>query len=143
MSKVIYPSLREKPVLVSGGVSGIGEAIMRSFGSRAPASAPLIYWKKPVHRSPTVAICRLDRSTLVSERGAWANIPPRCNATGPSASVRASTAPATRSNGSSTGPNSVGGLRRATTNSPPITWPSFSSHRSGDSCVLISPRSSL
>jgi D-xylose 1-dehydrogenase len=34
MSKAIYPSLKEKPVLVSGGASGIGEAIVRSFGAQ-------------------------------------------------------------------------------------------------------------
>jgi D-xylose 1-dehydrogenase len=34
MLKAIYPDLKEKPVLISGGASGIGEAIVRNFGSQ-------------------------------------------------------------------------------------------------------------
>jgi D-xylose 1-dehydrogenase len=34
MLNAIYPCLKEKPVLISGGASGIGEAIVRSFGSQ-------------------------------------------------------------------------------------------------------------
>jgi len=34
MSKAIYPSLNEKPVLISGGASGIGAAIVRGFGAQ-------------------------------------------------------------------------------------------------------------
>jgi len=52
MSKAIYPSLKEKPVLVSGGASGIGEAIVRSFGSQGARVGFVDHWKKPVHRSP-------------------------------------------------------------------------------------------
>lgn len=34
MLNAIYPSLKDKPVVISGGASGIGEAIVRSFGSQ-------------------------------------------------------------------------------------------------------------
>jgi NAD(P)-dependent dehydrogenase (short-subunit alcohol dehydrogenase family) len=34
MSNAIYPSLKDKPVVISGGASGIGEAIVRSFGAQ-------------------------------------------------------------------------------------------------------------
>lgn len=34
MLKAIYPCLKEKAVVISGGASGIGEAIVRSFGSQ-------------------------------------------------------------------------------------------------------------
>ncbi len=34
MLSAMYPSLKDKPVLISGGASGIGEAIVRSFGSQ-------------------------------------------------------------------------------------------------------------
>ena len=53
MSKAIYPSLKEKPALVSGGARR--ESAKRLCGvseRRARASASLIYWKKLVHRSP-------------------------------------------------------------------------------------------
>ena len=61
-------------------------------------------------------------------------------ATSPSVSARTSTVRATWSNGSSIGSNSVGGSRRATTNSQPTTWPSFNSHQYGCGFVLMSPR---
>ena len=61
-------------------------------------------------------------------------------ATSRSASARISTEPATWSNGSSIRSNSVGGSRRATTNSRPTTWPSSSSHQYGCGCALMSPR---
>lgn len=32
MLNAVYPCLKDKPVLISGGASGIGEAIVRSFG---------------------------------------------------------------------------------------------------------------
>ena len=34
MLNAIYPCLKQKPVLISGGASGIGEALVRSFGSQ-------------------------------------------------------------------------------------------------------------
>ncbi len=34
MMHAIYPSLKEKPVLISGGASGIGEALVRKFASQ-------------------------------------------------------------------------------------------------------------
>lgn len=34
MLHAIYPCLKEKPVLISGGASGIGEALVRNFGSQ-------------------------------------------------------------------------------------------------------------
>ncbi len=34
MTTAIYPCLKNKPILISGGASGIGEAIVRSFGSQ-------------------------------------------------------------------------------------------------------------
>jgi D-xylose 1-dehydrogenase len=34
MPNAIYPSLKDKPVVISGGASGIGEAIVRSFAAQ-------------------------------------------------------------------------------------------------------------
>ena len=34
MTNAVYPCLKEKPVLISGGASGIGEAIVKSFAAQ-------------------------------------------------------------------------------------------------------------
>jgi transposase len=78
--------------------------------------------------------------TLATEKGAWANIPPRSNRNDPTA--RISIEPGIRSSGSSTRSSTAAGLQRATTGSPLTTLPSYSSHRSGYGCVLMSPRPS-
>jgi transposase len=79
---------------------------------------------------------------LVTKRRAWANIPPRSIATSRSALARIYTERAIWSNGSSIRSNNVGESRRATTSSPPTTWPSSSSHQYGCGSALMSPRPS-
>ena len=80
---------------------------------------------------------------LAAARGVWANIPPRRIATIQSASARISTVLGIWSSGSSTRSSSVGGSRRATTNSRPTTSPSSSLRQSGYGCALMSPRPSF
>ena len=88
---------------------------------------------------------------LATKKRAWANIPPRSNRNDPIcfspylfrfASAHIYTVRVTWSNGSSIRSSSVGGSRRATTNSRPTTWPSSSSHQYGCGCALMSPRPS-
>jgi transposase len=79
---------------------------------------------------------------LAAEKGAWANIPPRCNRSDPICSARISTALGTWSSVSSTRSSTVAGLQRAMTSSPLTILPSFNSHRSGYGCALMSPRPS-
>ena len=77
---------------------------------------------------------------LVSERGAWANIPPRCNRNEPICFsphlYRARNLVERFFNRI----KHVGGSRRATIYSRPTTWPSFSSHQYDCGSALMSPR---
>jgi transposase len=78
---------------------------------------------------------------LAYERGAWANIPPRCNRNEPICFSPHLYRARNLVNGSSTG--SIGGLRRATTNLRPTTPSSFSSHQYGCGSALMTPRPRL
>jgi transposase len=77
---------------------------------------------------------------LAARKGALANIPPRCNRSERFASARISIEPAIWSNGSSIRSSIVGELQRATTSWRRTTSLSFSLHRSGYGCALMSPR---
>ena len=79
---------------------------------------------------------------FVTERGAWANIPPKRNAKTQSASAPISTATATGSSGSSTKSSSAGASRHDTTSSPPTISPSSSSPASAYGCAFMSARPS-
>ncbi len=51
-SLAIYPSLAGKTVFVSGGASGIGEAIVRAFAGKAPRSVSSISCRRRARRLP-------------------------------------------------------------------------------------------
>jgi transposase len=78
--------------------------------------------------------------TLATEKGAWANIPPRSNRNTPTCFrpylYRARNLVERFFNKSST----AAGLQRATTSSPPTTLPSCNLLRSGYGCAFMSPR---
>src|SRR5665213_1360067 len=80
---------------------------------------------------------------LVSQYGAWANIPPKRNRTGQFASAATSTALVIWSSGSSTRSSGVGGSQLATTSSQQTISPSSSLRQSGYGCALMSPRPSI
>src|ERR1700760_4982467 len=79
---------------------------------------------------------------LAMKKGSWANIPPKSNRSDPICFSPYLYVLATRSSGSSTGSSNVVVWRRATTDWPPTTLPSFNSRRSGYGCALMSPRPS-
>ncbi|MBB4264274.1 hypothetical protein GGD64_008347 [Bradyrhizobium sp. CIR3A] len=77
---------------------------------------------------------------LAMKKGAWANIPPKCNRNDPICFspylYRA------RKQIEATGSSNVVGSQRATTGSPPTSLPSCNSRQSGYGCVFMSPRPS-
>ena len=79
---------------------------------------------------------------LVSEQGAWANIPPKRNRKEAICFSPISTEREIWSSGSSTRSSNVVASPPATTSSQPTILPSSSSRRSAFGCVLMSPRPS-
>jgi transposase len=79
---------------------------------------------------------------LAAKKGALANIPPRCNRSEPICLAHIYIEPATWSNGSSIRLSTVAGSQRALTSWRRTTSLSFSLHRSGYGCALMSPRPS-
>jgi Transposase DDE domain len=77
---------------------------------------------------------------LAVQRGAWANIPPRCNRSEPICFSPYLYRPGIWSSGSSIRSSSVAGSQRVTISSPPTTSPSSSLHQSGFGCALMSSR---
>jgi len=80
---------------------------------------------------------------LAARKGALANIPPRCNRSGPICSARISIEPVIWSSGSSRRPSIVAGLQRATPSWRPTTSRSFRLRRSDYGCALMSPRPNM
>jgi len=77
---------------------------------------------------------------FASQRGAWANIPPKRNRKEPICFSPYLTEPVTWSSASSTSSSNAGGSPPAMTSSPPTISPSSISHQSGYGCALMGPR---
>lgn len=77
---------------------------------------------------------------FASQKGAWANIPPKRNRKEPICFSPYLTGRETWSSGSSTGSSSAAGSPPGMTSAPRITLPSSSSPQSDYGCALMSPR---
>jgi transposase len=80
---------------------------------------------------------------LAAKKGAWANIPPRCNRSEPICFSPYLYRAGTWSSASSTRSSTAAGLQRATTGWPRTTLRLFNSLRSGCGYAVMSPRPSL
>ena len=79
---------------------------------------------------------------LAMKKGSWANIPPKSNRSGPICFSPYLYRARNQVERFSTRSSNVVVWRRATTDWPPTTLPSFNSRRSGYGCALMSPHPS-